>query len=118
MIFDGIAEIFRGKKTEAPVAPAAPSVDLQTLKQDEANLNQVITQGGKDFRNPADANRLREIRNQVAEIESHQTQAPVVAQAEVSQPEVQPVIGPQILNQTSQEVVPTPIQTTEEAKAA
>lgn len=57
MIFDGIAEIFRGKKPEAPVTPT-PQVNLQTLRQDEANLNTVIAQGGNDFKNPADANRL------------------------------------------------------------
>lgn len=118
MIFDGIAEIFRGKKPEAPVTPT-PQVDIQTLKQDEANLNTVITQGGKDFQNPADANRLREIRNQIAEKESQQAPTPLI-QPEVSQPEAQPtVVGPQILNQAPQEVAaPTPIQTPEETKAA
>ncbi len=66
----GFVELFKGKREEAPTLPQP---NLDELKQHEANLNQMISEGGKDYRNPADANTLREVRNKIAAIENKQT---------------------------------------------
>lgn len=65
----GFAELFKGKKQEV----TAPQPNLEELKQHEANLNQMMSEGGRDFRNPQDANTLREVRNKIAAIEGQQT---------------------------------------------
>ncbi len=69
---DGIAELFKGKKQE-PVA-SSPQVPLEQKRQDLASLEAMVAQGGRDYRNPADANRIKELRNQIAAIKSRESQ--------------------------------------------
>ncbi len=80
----GFTERFRGKKAEVPVTP---KLSTDELKIDVANLETQMAQG-RDYKNPADANRLRELRNQLAEAERSQAPLPTAS------PEVKPILQP------------------------
>lgn len=71
----GFTELFTGKKTE--VQPIAPQVSIEEKKQDASNLEAMMSRGA-DFRNPADAKRLEELRAQIAQAETTQAPQPQV----------------------------------------
>lgn len=96
---DGVAEIFRGKKAEAPIVPTQ---SLEEKRQELANLQSVASSpAGRDFRSPQtdtqDANRMRELTNQLAEIRSKKPTPPPdsgITQIPTEQPQT-PVEEPQ-----------------------
>lgn len=80
----GFTELFKGKKTEAqPVVP--PQISIEEKRKDASNLEAMMSQGGADFRNPADAKRLEELRAQITEMEASQAPQPQV-ETQLAQP--------------------------------
>lgn len=67
-----VTEIFKGRKPEV----SSPQPNLNELKQHEQSLSKMMQEGGKDFKNPADANTLREVRNKIAAFENQQAPTP------------------------------------------
>lgn len=97
---DGIAEIFKGKKTEQPQVPQQ-NIDqrITDLQAHADNLNSIIEKGGRDFRNPADVQALESTRQQLAQLQEQKAQVNIsqpVTNAEPSEvPQQIPVQKPQ-----------------------
>lgn len=73
-----VAELFKGKKAETPVAP---TLSLEEKQQELASLQSVASSpAGKDFRSPQtdaqDVSRIKDLRNQIAEIKSREPTPP------------------------------------------
>ena len=93
---DGLAELFKGKKTESPTQ-TQPNLDqrIQDLQTHTQNLETMMAKGGADFRNAADSNALDQARGELAKLQEQkvQSQAQTAPQPE-TQPE-QPVAVPE-----------------------
>lgn len=106
-----VAELFKGKKQEAPVTP--PQQTLEQKQQELDNLQKIMNSpAGRDFRSPQtdtqDRQRIQELQSQIAAMTPSQeteTPQPQVTQPQEQQPEItqMPVEQPQQAPATTEE---------------
>lgn len=95
-----VAEIFKGKKQEAPVTP--PTQTLEQKQQELDSLQRIMSSpAGRDFRSPQtdaqDKARISELQNQIQAMKPQETVVPVQPTAVETQPGItqMPVEQPQ-----------------------